>query len=234
VLARLIANHLILSFFKSVARSQGPSLRQALPGLNWYYDPVRLPSDPPPGADVGVCSPIERVSPIYPHHHSKRAMTTTPADRMGAPRLLPHPHGLPHPVGRSASTTLLSRPAQTSLALRPRWIAQPPKAAFVTRLRPDGYPYEPLVQLPDQSTALLDGTLSSIGDTRLLGRTAGTTIRQFHESDSAAWGHILDAILNLALRRVAGASGNVSSTALQRWNRTLQDRPIGSRLCGAP
>src|SRR3954447_24347799 len=49
-----------------------------------------------------------------------------------------------------------------------RWIAQPPKAAFVTRLRPSQLPDQTARQLPDQSTTLWMEP-SSIGDTRRRG-----------------------------------------------------------------
>src|SRR4051812_44106406 len=49
-----------------------------------------------------------------------------------------------------------------------RWIAQPPKAAFVTRLRPGRLPGQAARQLPDQSTTLWMEP-SSIGDTRRRG-----------------------------------------------------------------
>src|SRR6476620_4221601 len=49
-----------------------------------------------------------------------------------------------------------------------RWIAQPPKAAFVARLRTDRLPSRHARQLPDQSTTLWVES-SSTGDTRLRG-----------------------------------------------------------------
>src|SRR5213082_1109691 len=49
-----------------------------------------------------------------------------------------------------------------------RWIAQPPKAAFVTRLRPGQLPDQAARQLPDQSTTLWVEP-SSTGDTRRRG-----------------------------------------------------------------
>src|SRR3954464_15871422 len=49
-----------------------------------------------------------------------------------------------------------------------RWIAQPPKAAFVTRLRPGQLPGQAARQLPDQSTTLWVEP-SSTGDTRRRG-----------------------------------------------------------------
>src|SRR5208337_4445691 len=49
-----------------------------------------------------------------------------------------------------------------------RWIAQPPKAAFVTRLRPSQSPGQTARQLPDQSTTPWVES-SSTGETRLRG-----------------------------------------------------------------
>ena len=49
-----------------------------------------------------------------------------------------------------------------------RWIARPPKAAFVTRLRPAQLPKRAARQLPDQSTTLWVEP-SSTGDTRRRG-----------------------------------------------------------------
>jgi len=49
-----------------------------------------------------------------------------------------------------------------------RWIAQPPKAAFVTRLRPGQLPNQVARQLPDQSTTLRVEPPST-SDTRIRG-----------------------------------------------------------------
>ncbi len=49
-----------------------------------------------------------------------------------------------------------------------RWIAQPPKAAFVTGLRDGQLPDRPARQLPDQPTTLCVAS-SSTGDSRLRG-----------------------------------------------------------------
>src|SRR4051812_45479684 len=49
-----------------------------------------------------------------------------------------------------------------------RWIAQPPEAAFVTRLRPDRLPNQAARQLPKQSTTLRVKS-SSTGGSRLRG-----------------------------------------------------------------
>ena len=134
------------------------------------YDPVRLPPGPP-------CSPRrwrcdlrpERASPDYPDHLSNVPCPIPRWIGTGAyVGCFPIPRGLPRFPGGSASTISLSRPAQTSLALRPRWIAQPPKAAFVTRLRDGRLPNRPARQLPDQPTTLWM-VPSSTGDPRLRG-----------------------------------------------------------------
>lgn len=51
-----------------------------------------------------------------------------------------------------------------------RWIAQPPKATFVTRLQISRLPNQPARQLPDLSTIIRVDS-SSTGDTRPSGHT---------------------------------------------------------------
>src|ERR1700688_3859532 len=73
-----------------------------------------------------VRPPLAPGIPQLPRPPFLHAVLTTPADRTGACRFLPHSHGLPRLTGGSASTTSLSRPAQASLALRPaRSLARP-------------------------------------------------------------------------------------------------------------
>src|SRR4051794_11341516 len=75
-----------------------------------------------------------------------------------------------------------------------RWIAQPPKAAFVTRLQPSQLPGQAARQLPDQSTTLWVEP-SSTGDTRRrgalgnLGLLIPTKIHQHHRprADPQLW-----------------------------------------------
>src|SRR5260370_272000 len=73
---------------------------------------------PPPVPDL----------PQLPRSPSLHAVLTTPADRTGACRFLPHSRGLPRLTGGSASTTSLSGSAQASLALRPARLLARPKA----------------------------------------------------------------------------------------------------------
>src|SRR4051812_21363121 len=58
-----------------------------------------------------------------------------------------------------------------------RWIAQPPKAAFVTRLQPSQLPDQTARQLPEQSTTLRLEP-SSTGDTRRRGALGNPGLAQ--------------------------------------------------------
>ena len=60
-------------------------------------------------------------------------------------RLLPHPRGLPRYSGGSASATSLSRPAQTSLTLRPAGLLNRPRRPSSRGFGLAGYPATPLV-----------------------------------------------------------------------------------------
>src|SRR3974377_348396 len=71
-------------------------------------------------------------------------------------------------AGGSASALSLSRPAQTSLTLRPAGSLSRPQATFVTRLQPARSPARADRQLPDQSTTLRVDS-SSTDDPRLRG-----------------------------------------------------------------
>jgi hypothetical protein len=140
----LSTNHLIVSIFKSA-----PEVRDLpSPGitrLHRYYVPVRLPPDPSPSATLKPRPPIERVSPV--------ARFTLPACRAQYPggsnrctcRLLPRPCGLPRFAGGSASASLLSRPAQSLLALRPVELLNRPKRPLSRGFDPASRPAKPLV-----------------------------------------------------------------------------------------
>src|SRR5271167_2206259 len=81
---------------------------------------MMLEVPPPPAPDL----------PQLPRPPFLHAVLNTPADRTGACRFLPCPHGLPRLTGGSASTTSLSGPAQASLALRPARLLARPRADF--------------------------------------------------------------------------------------------------------
>src|SRR3954465_9293446 len=62
-----------------------------------------------------------------------------------------------------------------------RWIAQPPKAAFVTKIRPGRLPGQAARQLPDQSTTLWMEP-SSTGDTRRRGAPGNAGLKPSNPS----------------------------------------------------
>src|ERR1039457_3350950 len=95
---------------------------------------MMLEARPPPEPDL----------PQLPRSSSLHAVPSTPVDRIGACRFLPHSRGLPRLTGGSASTTSLSRPAQASLALRPAR-SQPAQHHLLSRgFAPASCPPQPL------------------------------------------------------------------------------------------
>jgi hypothetical protein len=81
--------------------------------------------------------------------------------------IAPHPWGRPRFAGGSASASLLEACSDLTRVTAHR-IAQPPKAAFVTRLRSSRLPDQTARQLPEQSTIPWMHP-SSTGDTRRRG-----------------------------------------------------------------
>src|SRR3954471_23332352 len=84
--------------------------------------------------------------PRLPVSPFQRAVPTTPADQGGcACRLLPRLRGLPRYSGGSASATSLSRPAQSSLTLRPAGLLNRPRRPSSRGFDLTSYPTKPLV-----------------------------------------------------------------------------------------
>ena len=146
------------TFFEST-----PEVR-ALPStgitrLQRYYDPVRLP--PAPLArrlcEVATLMP-ERVSPV-----TRITFPTCRAHYPGGPdgcvcRLLPHPLR-PSPYLRRVGIRNFTFEACSGFTrVTAHRIAQPPKAAFVTRLRPGQLPGRTARQLPDPTDNFLGGS----------------------------------------------------------------------------
>src|SRR5664279_6291043 len=92
---------------------------------------MMLEARPPPEPDL----------PQLPRSSSLHAVPSTPVDRIGACRFLPHSRGLPRLTGGPASTTRLSTPPQASLALRPARSQPAQRRTFVPRLRPGPVSY---------------------------------------------------------------------------------------------
>ena len=108
----------LLSFFEST-QNQGSFPLPALPGFAGTTTLSEAHTGRRPSTTLEVRpSPVPGL-PQLPGSPSLHAVLITPADRTGADRFLPYPHGLPCFRDRSASATSLSRPAQASLTLRP-------------------------------------------------------------------------------------------------------------------
>jgi hypothetical protein len=109
-----------------------------------------------------------RVSPDYPHHLSG-VPCPLPRRTKRVLMSIPSPSTRPSPLFRRVGVRTFTFEACSGFTrVTARRIAQPPKAAFVTRLRPGRLPSQIARQLPDQSTTLWVES-SSTGDTRLRG-----------------------------------------------------------------
>ena len=179
--SRLIANHLILTFFKSV-----PEVRD-LPStgvtrLRRSYAPVRLPPYHRQTRRRG-CDPRQHGSPPLPGLPS---YVPCPLPRrigqvhvsIASPSARPSPNS-----GGSASALSLFEACSGFTRVTARRIAQPPKAAFVTGLRPSQLPGQAARQLPAQSTTLWVEP-SSTGVSRLRGAPEKADIRVVDHADS--------------------------------------------------
>jgi len=99
----------------------------------------------------------------YPRHDGSPLLPASPS-RVPCP--LPRRTGsvlasiasrsmLPSPLRRRVSIRIFTFEACSGFThVTARWIARPPKAAFVTRLRPGRLPGRAARQLPDQSTII--------------------------------------------------------------------------------
>ena len=118
-----------------------------------------------PYGDVEVATLAERVSPDYPHHPSN-VPCPLPRRIERVHASIASPLTRPSPLFRRVGIRIFTFEACSGFThVTARWIAQPPKAAFVTRLRPGQLPNRAARQLPDQSTTLWVES-SSTGDTR--------------------------------------------------------------------
>jgi len=111
---------------------------------------------------------LRRVSPDYPHHLSS-VLCPLPRriERLLVSITSPFTRPSPH-FGRVGIHIMDFEACSGFTRVTARWIARPPEAAFVTRLRPVRLPVQTARQLPDQSTTLW-AEPSSAGDTRLRG-----------------------------------------------------------------
>src|SRR5271156_3757070 len=106
----------------------------------------------PAPAGSAVQAGVEAAT-LMPNGSPPTTLITLPACRAHHPggsngcarRLLPRPCCLPRFAGGSASASLLSRPAQASLALRPVGLLNRPRRPSSRGSSPSGYPSRPLV-----------------------------------------------------------------------------------------
>ena len=110
----------------------------------------------------------KRASPDYPSHPSS-VPCHIPRRTERVRASIASPFTRPSPLLRRVGVRIFTFEACSGFTrVTARWIAQPPKAAFVTRLQPGWSPNQAARQLPDRSTTLWVEP-SSTGVTRLRG-----------------------------------------------------------------
>ena len=156
--ARLIANHQSSAPSKAHQKS-GSFPPLALPSFSSTYDPVRLPPAPPSCDDVEAATLPDTGLPQLPGSPFQHAVPITPMDRNGCVcRLLPCPPR-PSPLFRRVGVHDFTFEACSGFThVTACRIAQPPKAAFVTRLRPGRLPDQAARQLPGPTDNSLGGS----------------------------------------------------------------------------
>ena len=147
----------------------------ALPGFNGTYDPVRLPPVRRHSVVEAATSPVGL--PRYPLHLSG-VLCPLPR-RIRRVRLsIASPLARPSPLCRRVGIRTSTFEACSGFThVTARRIAQPPKAAFVTRLRSSRLPSQTARQLPEQSTTLWVEPPST-GETRPRGAPHNSRILQ--------------------------------------------------------
>jgi hypothetical protein len=151
--ARLIANHPILSVFESI-----PEVR-VLPSpgvtrLHRYYDPVRLPSQPPPEVGVEVATLAAMGLPRFTDHLPD-VLCPLPRRIERVQMSITSPSTRPSPSYRRVGIRDFTFEACSGFTrVTARRVARPPKAAFVRRLRSSQSPSQTARQLSDLSTTV--------------------------------------------------------------------------------
>jgi hypothetical protein len=126
-------------------QKSGPFPPPALPGFIGHTTLSDSRWQRRPSRRRGRYPHAKRVSPDYPHHPSGVPCPCPGGSNGCARRLLPRPCGLPRFAGGSASASLLSRPAQASLALRPVGLLNRQKRPWSRGSSPSGCPSRPFV-----------------------------------------------------------------------------------------
>src|SRR3954470_4932951 len=119
--------------------------------------------------DVGAASPGRDGSPPITRITLPTCRAHYPGGSRRVPVSIASPLTRPSPFPRRVGIRNFTfEPCSDFTRVTARWIAQPPKAAFVTRLRPGQLPDQAARQLPEQSTTLRVES-SSTGVTRRRG-----------------------------------------------------------------
>jgi hypothetical protein len=143
----------------------GPSpLRIKMDSAEYPASSVLWPSPTPSLAATlvvtfGDATPHQsRASPNYPDHPPYMPCSLPRWTGTGACWFLPCPRGLPRFGGGSASTFLLSRPAQASFTLRPARLLTHLTVGFIARLHPDRFPDSGARKLSSPTNNYLSGS----------------------------------------------------------------------------
>jgi hypothetical protein len=149
-------------------RSQGPSLRRHYPAST-VVRPCPTPAGAVARSDVEAATLAPNGSPPITRIIFPTCRAHYPGGSSGcACRLLPR-ITRPSPNGRRAGIRIVTFEACSGFThVTARRIAEPPKATFVTRLRPMRLPARAARQLPDQSTTLRVDSAST-DDSRVRG-----------------------------------------------------------------
>ena len=149
-------------------RSKGPFLRQHYPASTVVW-PSPTPVRPAACATCGAASPSRDGSPPMTRITLPTCRAPYPGGSRRVPVSIASPLTRPSPFPRRVGIRIFTFEACSGFTrVTARWIAQPPKAAFVTRLQPSQLPDQTARQLPEQSTTLRVEP-SSTGDTRRRG-----------------------------------------------------------------
>ena len=172
----------------------------------------------------------------------QRAVPTTPADRNGCicPVSFPVSCCLPGYTGRSASASLLSRPAQASLTLRPTGSLSRPRRPLSQGSSPFGYPNKLPVSysinrllsrwnLPPLATRAQRGTLRKIATSNF--RMGHDRPRRFcppYRSDDSISSKLALSI-SLCSRFREEGDARLGRSLRDNCNRSDQDTDLGGR-----
>src|SRR3954447_26174498 len=164
-------------------RSKGPFLRQHYPAST-VVRPSPTPVRPAAYATWGLPAPSRDGSPPM----TRTTLPTCCAPYPGGSRRvhvsIASPLTRPSPFPRRVGIRIFTFEASSGFTrVTARWIAQPPTAAFVTRLQPSQLPDQAARQLPDQSTTLRVEP-SSTGDTRRRGALGNTGLKLLQQRSS--------------------------------------------------